>query len=279
MRSIISSTIALAVVPLVYGHGIITDPPPRQAGDAMGKVCGQQLFNQQKSDNGGNIQGELQVAASQKDYDPAQCNVFLCKGYQFQDNTANVQSFTAGQQVPIKVAIKAPHTGTCNVSVVDTKANAVIGQPLISFSDYASNSHTIPPNNTAFTVTMPDVGAQCGQAGNCVIQWFWDAPDIKQTYESCIDFTMGGGGAAPAAPAVKVAVPAAKPAYARAADIVRRQTISMETMTNGPSMTMTFSPVPIPSSATSATGEGGKSNSAASGTKSAKSIDTMSMTM
>jgi len=226
MKSTIS---VLAIVPLVAGHGFVTDPPARQAGDAMKAACGEQVFNQQKSDAGGNIQGELQVAMSQKDYQADQCNLFLCKGYQMADNAANVQAYTAGQDVPIKVDIRAPHTGVANVSVVDTKSNAIIGMPLINFDDYASNAHTIPDSDKMFTITMPDVAAQCGQAGNCVIQWWWDAPDIKQTYASCIDFTMGGG--------------AAK---------IKAKRQDMESMTNGPTMTMTFSPMPMSSNAQSA---------------------------
>jgi hypothetical protein len=172
-----------------------------------------EVYNNQASNVQGNVQNMLQVASSQTDFDATKCNVFLCKGYQFSDNTAGVQAYTAGQNVDIKVVIGAPHTGVANVSVVNTQTDSVIGQPLISFTDYASNAHTIPANNTAFSITMPDVGAQCGTAGNCVIQWFWDARDIDQTYEACIDFTMGGsGGAAPATPTTPAAAVTTKAA-------------------------------------------------------------------
>jgi hypothetical protein len=152
-----------------------------------------QVFNNQKSDNQGNVQGEIQIAQNQKDYDPAACNLFLCKGYQFADNSANIQTFSPGQTIDMTIKIGAPHTGTANVSIVDTEANAVIGDQLIFFDDYASNSHPIPANNTQFSITMPeDLGGKCTEAGDCVIQWVWNAPDIKQTYESCVDFTVGG---------------------------------------------------------------------------------------
>jgi predicted carbohydrate-binding protein with CBM5 and CBM33 domain len=128
----------------------------------------------------------------------------------FEDNKANVQTFSPGQKIQMTIKIGAPHTGTANVSIVDTKANAVIGDQLIYFSDYASNSHPIPANNTNFEITMPtDLGGKCTQAGDCVIQWFWNAPEAKQTYESCVDFTMSGSGtassAAPSIPARSVA--------------------------------------------------------------------------
>jgi hypothetical protein len=264
MRTSVSVQLLAAVIRLVSGHGIIEDPAPRLAGLAMKAACGEQVYNNQKSDSGGNIQGILQVAQNQKDYDPTKCNIALCKGYQFADNTANVQTYSPGQVVPIKVAIKAPHTGVANVSIVNTKSNAVIGQPLISFSDYASNAHSIPANNTAFSITMPQDLSACGQAGNCVIQWFWDAPDIKQTYESCVDFQTGAGGAAPAASSVAPAASAApKPKQKQAKanhcseegdieerqaprrELVKRQSasVSMVSMTNGPKTTLGMSAI------------------------------------
>jgi predicted carbohydrate-binding protein with CBM5 and CBM33 domain len=161
----------VSFLPLVYSHGLVTSPKSRQAGPAMAMACGQQVENQQTSDDAGNVQGELQVAQSQKDYNPTACNLFLCKGFQFADNTANVQTFSPGQTVPITVDIRAPHTGTCNVSVVDTITNQIIGTPLILFSDYASNAHPIPPNNTQFSVTLPSsLPDSCSQPGNCVVQ-------------------------------------------------------------------------------------------------------------
>ncbi|KAF2094847.1 hypothetical protein NA57DRAFT_12215, partial [Rhizodiscina lignyota] len=182
--------------PLVAGHGHVTSPIARSPGDAFKANCGAQLYSQQTSDINGNLQGEMQVAAGQADYNPAKCNLNLCKGFQFADNTANVESYTAGQKVPISVVIAAPHTGRMNVSVVDLASNTPIGDPLIYDGDYASNSHTIPANNTAFSITMPDVASQCAEAGKCALQWWWDATSINQTYESCIDFTMGGSGSA-----------------------------------------------------------------------------------
>jgi hypothetical protein len=211
--------LVLALASTVYSHGIITSPPPRMPGAAMKAACGEQgdfkhphiqnyhinhskVFDNQSSDNEGNIQGELQIAMQQKDHKPATCELSLCKGYQFADNSANIQTFTPGQVLPMTIKVGAPHTGTANVSIVDTKANAIIGDQLIFFSDYASTSHTIPANNTQFSVTIPDLGSKCAVAGDCVLQWWWNAPEPKQTYESCVDFTMNGSGAAsPAAPA------------------------------------------------------------------------------
>ena len=197
--------VALAAPALVSAHGAISSPKPRPAGKAMAAACGQQVQNQQSSDPFGNIQGELQVAG--KDM-TADCNLWLCKGFQFADNSANVQSYTVGQKVPITFDLRAPHTGTANISIVDTKSNSIIGTPLVTYDTFASNSAPQAANEKSVSITIPDLGSKCATAGDCVIQHYWDARSIDQTYESCIDFTVGGsgaGGAAPAEPATSAA--------------------------------------------------------------------------
>ncbi|KAI9846903.1 MAG: hypothetical protein M1837_003515 [Sclerophora amabilis] len=177
-------------------HGFISSPEARMPGPAMQTKCGAQVFNNQNSDNFGNVQGEKQVAVNQADFNEAECNLWLCKGYQFDDNKANVQEYTAGEEVQIKVDIRAPHSGVANVSVVDTETNSVIGEPLVSFDEYASNSSPITTKETDLSVKIPDnLGDKCSTAGACVIQWTWDARSIDQTYMACIDFTVSGGSA------------------------------------------------------------------------------------
>lgn len=100
------------IIAVISAHGFIENPVPRLAGPAMKAACGEQVYNNQKSDKGGNVQSILQVAAGQKDFNAAKCNAAICKGYQFEDNTANAQTYWAGQIVPFKVALKAPHTGS-----------------------------------------------------------------------------------------------------------------------------------------------------------------------
>ncbi|CZR51345.1 related to chitin binding protein [Phialocephala subalpina] len=185
-----SNILTLAFATLSAGHGIVTKPTARSAGDAMKAVCGQQVTNNLQSNEYGDIEQLSQIGASQKDFDPTACDVSLCKGQQFNDNVANVQTFTPGQVVPITVDIQAKHTGIANVSVVDTATNKMISDALIYFPVYASTSTDLPKNNTQFDITMPDVSGQCGTAGNCVVQWWWNSPDSKQTYMSCVDFTM-----------------------------------------------------------------------------------------
>jgi predicted carbohydrate-binding protein with CBM5 and CBM33 domain len=181
------------MIALVSAHGFILSPAPRMPGSAMSDACGQQMYNNQMGDNYGNVQGQLQVTNGQTDYDAAACDVWLCKGYKYDDNTENVQEYTVGQEVDISVDIRAPHTGVANVSVVSTSSGTVLGSALKSWDEYGSNAYTIPEDQKEFSITIPDEASECSSPGDCVIQWFWDAADINQTYESCIDFVVGGG--------------------------------------------------------------------------------------
>lgn len=180
---------------LVYGHGKVLSPPARQAGQAFGKACGTQMLSVESSDRNGNIQNLRQNAKA--DFNPVKCPLELCKGIPFADaKPADVQSFSAGQNVTIKVQITAPHTGLANMSVVDTKTNTIIGQPLIEFENYASTKTGVAKNNTDFSVTLPQtLPATCATAGDCVLQWWWYSDEAKQTYVDCIDFTAAGDGA------------------------------------------------------------------------------------
>jgi predicted carbohydrate-binding protein with CBM5 and CBM33 domain len=188
-----SASILAGFLTTVSAHGRITSPTPRLARSAMQAACGEQVYNNQASDSYGNIQGELQIAATQTDYKAAECGIWLCKGYKYADNTANVQSYTAGQVVPFTFDVRAPHTGTANVSIVNTATNSIIGDILLYYPDFADNAKTIPANETSFSITIPsDLGDTCSTAGTCVIQHWWNAASTDQTYESCVDFTVGG---------------------------------------------------------------------------------------
>ncbi|KAF2645578.1 hypothetical protein P280DRAFT_465386 [Massarina eburnea CBS 473.64] len=195
MKSFSTAFGVAAFASTVAGHGYITSPQPREPGDAMIAACGKQVANTFSSDINGNIQGVLQIAPSQSDYDADKCNIWTCKGMQFDDNTDNVQSWTAGEKVPMKVNIAAPHTGTANVSIIDTASSSPIGEPLIAWSVYASTATGVQANQTSFDVTIPsDLGSKCSTAGACTLQWWWDSREADQTYESCVDFTVGGSG-------------------------------------------------------------------------------------
>lgn len=185
---------AALLVAGVSAHGRVTSPTPRPLGDAMKAACGDQVWNMQSSDNNGNIQTMAQIGTSQSDFDAAKCHLWQCRGYQFDDATADsIQSFTAGQKVPFVVDIAAPHTGVANVSVIDLAANSVVGDALISWDSYASTESGVKDSDENFSVTIPsDLPSTCSEKGGCALQWWWDARSIDQTYISCVDFVVGG---------------------------------------------------------------------------------------
>jgi hypothetical protein len=154
----------------VFSHGAIISPPVRADGPAMIKACGASVTALFTSDPTSHIEDMPEAAALEANFDPAACNLFLCRGTQFADNTANVQAFQAGQVVNFQATLPIPHKGPMNVSVIDTKTNTAIGAPLISFTSYADESLAqLPANNTDFDVTIPStLGSACAVAGDCV---------------------------------------------------------------------------------------------------------------
>jgi hypothetical protein len=154
----------------VISHGVITSPPIREAGPAMDVACGASVADLIRADPTSHVEGEPEAAALIADFDATACNVFLCKGLQFGDNTANVQTFQPGQVVNMLADIPIPHEGPCNVSIIDTKTNTAIGDPLIEFASYADEAlPVLPANNTNFDVTIPTtLGTACATAGDCV---------------------------------------------------------------------------------------------------------------
>jgi hypothetical protein len=161
---------ASAFVSAVSSHGIITSPPVRAVGPAMTAACGASVAALVTADNTSHIEGEPEAAAQTANFNSTACNVFMCKGLQFADNTANVQTFQPGQVVNMLASIPIPHEGPMNVSVVNTQTNTAIGAPLITFVSYADESLAqLPANNTNFNVTIPTtLGSTCAVAGTCV---------------------------------------------------------------------------------------------------------------
>ena len=154
----------------VLSHGIITQPPVRAVGPAMTTACGASVAALVTADNTSHIEGMPEAAAQIAGFNSTACNVFMCKGLQFADNTANIQTFQPGQVVNMLASIPIPHEGPMNVSVINTQTNTAIGEPLISFDSYADESLAVlPANNTNFYVTIPTtLGSACSVAGTCV---------------------------------------------------------------------------------------------------------------
>ncbi|KAG9870276.1 hypothetical protein KCV05_g23317, partial [Aureobasidium melanogenum] len=73
-------------------------------------------------------------------------------------------------------------------------------------------------DQTSFEVTIPeDLGSKCSTPGACVLQHFWDARSVDQTYESCIDFTVSGSGSGAAPASSKAASSSAAPVSSQVA--------------------------------------------------------------
>lgn len=120
----ISISVALLFAGQALGHGKLTSPSPRSdtIGSAFSEACGSQLLSVETSDAYGNIQQEMQTST----VDSSICNLWLCKGYQFADNEANVQSYTAGQTVSMTAEIRAPHTGVSTSSQTLAKHSSLL---------------------------------------------------------------------------------------------------------------------------------------------------------
>ncbi|KAF2732590.1 hypothetical protein EJ04DRAFT_496625 [Polyplosphaeria fusca] len=193
-----SAAALLALVPSVLGHGLITTPPSRPVGDAIKANCGNGVVKQIVADNTSHVEGLPEAAVKDTGYHAEKCNLWLCKGLQFADNKANVQSWTAGQVVPIKIWLRIPHEGSANVSIVDTKTNTIVGEALKTWAKgYAPgrSESDVPLSQREFNVTIPaGLESKCAVAGDCVLQWWWYGTGAKQTYESCVDFTMKAAG-------------------------------------------------------------------------------------
>ncbi|KAH9816334.1 Lytic polysaccharide mono-oxygenase, cellulose-degrading [Teratosphaeria destructans] len=196
MPSKIQTTLltTLTLATLSDAHGYFVSPLGRQPGPHFAAACSQQAYYNMVGSIYSHIQGLQQVVATQSDYHAEACNLWMCKGMKYADNTGNVRTYTPGQEVDLYHPIVAPHTGYANVSIVSTATNTVLVANLSHWDVYASNAVPKVTSQENFTVTMPTgLGGRCATAGECVIQMFWNAESVRQTYESCIDFTMGSG--------------------------------------------------------------------------------------
>ncbi|KFA52333.1 hypothetical protein S40293_00645 [Stachybotrys chartarum IBT 40293] len=171
----------------VLGHAVVETPEPRRPGSASDALCGAAVSSVLRRD----LAGPIEEASKVADADYA-CDVYACRGYQFEDNESALQTYQAGDVVSFHVDLIAGHRpGYANVSVVDPVNNVVIGEPLKTWAAWPVNNPGPDRDDINFNVTIPDtLGSVCTEGGNCVIQWYWYATGNRQTYESCIDFIV-----------------------------------------------------------------------------------------
>ncbi|KAI1814845.1 hypothetical protein GGS20DRAFT_380217 [Poronia punctata] len=197
-----SSTLLLplaTLAALVHGHGYILTPSMRMPGNTTTSACGTQVVEAILSDKTSHVEGLPEIASTDPDYDASKCNLWLCRGVQYEEDGDDApQTYALGEIVNIKINLTIPHLGSANVSVVDTKTDTIVGEgePLLLWSEgYADEllfyGDGLPANQTDFNITIPDtLEGKCAEAGECVIQWWWYGEGADQTYESCIDFTI-----------------------------------------------------------------------------------------
>lgn len=171
MQLTLASALGLAALATqVSAHGLVTKPDARTPGEATAAACGQIMAKFYQADNTSYPEALMRANPNGigDDYDPAKCNLYLCRGYQFADNKDHVQSYKTGDVVDMEVFIRIPHKGYANVSIVDTTSNTVIGEPLLSWPDNYAATNNPPKDQTQFSVTIPDLGDKCTEAGVCV---------------------------------------------------------------------------------------------------------------
>jgi len=186
----------LALVPAALSHGIITTPAPRAVGEAYTAACGKSLTNLVKQDNTSYVEALTKAAPVDSGYHADACSLYLCKGLQYTDNKANVQTWKAGDVVPIKIWLRIPHEGIANVSVVETKTNTRVSDYLKLWEKgYApgKSEGDVPREQKEFSVTVPaGLEGTCATAGACVspLSMYDFSPMIADVKSRC---SSGGG--------------------------------------------------------------------------------------
>jgi hypothetical protein len=173
--------LALAALPgLVSAHGLVSAPLyTRAPGAQTAAVCGNTMVTFYKGDPTSYPEALMRANPSglKDGYNAAACNLWLCKGYQFGDNTANVQTYAVGQTVDMEVKVRIAHSGYANVSVVDTGANAIVGGMLKVWESGYAASTNLPADQAKFSVKIPEAAAErCTKPGVCVSCTFLSVP-------------------------------------------------------------------------------------------------------
>ena len=169
--SLASAVVAATLTTTAYAHGIITTPVPRAPGAASLAACGKAVIGLIKADNTSHVEGLPEAALTDSTYNAKACNLWLCKGLQYEGDRSLVQKYKPGQKVPVHVYLRIPHAGTANVSIVETSTNTILGEQLLYWDNYANQSlPAIPANNSDFSVTIPgNIGrGKCASPGDCV---------------------------------------------------------------------------------------------------------------
>ncbi|KAF7306922.1 putative chitin binding protein [Mycena indigotica] len=202
--------LALAQLPGVLGHALVTSPAIRAPGPAFQEACGTTSFNAVTNIPDGHIEEQEPVTPG--------CELTLCRGMLFEDQpSTNVLKVKPLQKMQMAVDCTIPHGGPANVSLVDTTvggAGEIVGSFLKTFDDFCPTTGAIPADQSTLQYTLPDaatIGTKCRRPGECVVQLFWATPGLDQNYYYCVDVVMA---AAKRASATKKITAATKKATA-----------------------------------------------------------------
>ncbi|KAL2783292.1 hypothetical protein BJX66DRAFT_345051, partial [Aspergillus keveii] len=104
LSTFLVQTALLVLISGAHGHAVVAEPPPRKTGPAHEAACGAAVVDVLENDIAGPIENAM--AKADADYN---CNAYLCRGYQFDDNADNVLAVTAGEVLYFHVDLIAGH--------------------------------------------------------------------------------------------------------------------------------------------------------------------------
>ncbi|KUJ12220.1 uncharacterized protein LY89DRAFT_653974 [Mollisia scopiformis] len=174
---------------LLLSHGILISPPTRAPGPASLSYCGESITGIIKADNQSGIEALHKASVTSKDYHADKCNLLLCKGLQLEDNEKNVQTWSPGEEVVLKVWTRIPHVGWWSVGIVDAGSLLLVGGGSV-WGFLRTKVEANMMVDFEIEVVIPKVFPRCAVPGDCVLQWTWFGRVVKQTYESCVDFVV-----------------------------------------------------------------------------------------
>jgi len=141
----------LALVPFAAAHGYLSSPPPR------------------------GIEKETSDVDALKSPNTAG----LCRG----EPQGKITQATPGGQLTLGFTITAPHTGPCEVYILDEN----LQNPVKIADKYDCAA---PGKAGPWTITLPT-----DLSGRKVLRWYWEGRHRTpgEPYEQCIDLDFGGG--------------------------------------------------------------------------------------
>lgn len=103
-------SVLLPMLPLAATHGYVSSPTARTPGPAGDAACGKMAMDDIWKDNTSHVEGLPELAAKDSDFRPEKCNLWLCKGMWYDDNSNHLQTYSPGEEVHMTVLLTIPMT-------------------------------------------------------------------------------------------------------------------------------------------------------------------------